>query len=159
MNNEDLWRNKQSIFKSIIKDIANKYENINKKLLISFKNDFIHANSTNEVIGSINQEKFRRQIQLQDNRNVSHYLETKENKRSEISYSVNKRYSSINFSPKVEYGQGRDLNTAYTSNSRKRKSHHSKPKNLLNGESISLIDREKDISVGERKSVTIGEVC
>lgn len=36
-------RKKKNVFRNIIKDIAHKYENINKKLLISFKNSFVKS--------------------------------------------------------------------------------------------------------------------
>ena len=121
-------KKKKSIFRDIIKDIANKYENINKKLLISFKNDFVNTDSTHDVIGSINQENFKRRLHRNEDRNANHYLNQKESRRSDINCSVNNRYSSIHFSPKIEYGQSRDLNTAYTSNSRKRKTYYSNPK-------------------------------
>lgn len=158
MNDAGLWGNKQSIFRSVIKDIATKYENINKKLLISFKNDFVHTSSTNEVIGTINHEKFKQQLKYKENRNTGHFFDSREYRRSEVNNSVNKRYSSINLSPKIEYGQNRNLNTAYTSNSRKRKSNYPKHTELVQGESHSMIDRAKNISIGERKSVTIEEV-
>ena len=51
-----ILKQKQNIFKGIIRDIAHKYEHMNKKLLISFKKSFVGVGSTHDVIKKIRLE-------------------------------------------------------------------------------------------------------
>lgn len=79
MNVKYWWENKQSIFKNVIRDIAKKYNKINKGLLLSFKKDFVDVSPTQQVIKIMDKEN-RSRVTLHKKKESYRY-EEKMNKR------------------------------------------------------------------------------
>lgn len=106
------------------------------------------------MIKLISQEKLRTRKVDPGETHWNYYTDKQSEKRSANTLSANKRYSSIHLSPKSHYGHAKPPNTAYTSNSRKRKMYYSKAREDLRIND-SNTEAGKNYSVLDRRSATI----
>jgi len=147
-----LMRQKQGIFKSVIKDIAHKYENINKKLLISLKKGFVDVSNTHDFVLALHKKGKLETNSINKRKECRMSHDSAVSRRSYYSFSTNKRYSSSNLTPKFEYGVSKPPNTAYTSSTGKRQTYYS------NSEESCKIDKgdsemtHKDMKYKMRKN-------
>ena len=87
-------RKKRGVFKHVLQDIAKRYGDINKKLLLSFKRNFITVNNTHdEILKIVNKEAKKGQRDVIDHsKTLSSF--SGGSRRGPHS-SANRRYSSL----------------------------------------------------------------
>jgi len=124
-------------------------------LLLSFKKDFVDVSPTQEVINLMINEKNKRRHVIKNKK--GEYDDKRETKRSFKSFSANKRYSSINLSPKFGSDGSHKLqkqpNTIYADNKEKWRGFYERDRQIKIQDNSSEID--KSISVIDRRSVTL----
>lgn len=125
------------------------------KLLISFKKSFANVDSTHEIFNTIKHDQAGSHNSFAKRQSTALSYESGGSRKGNYSSAANKRYSSINFPPKFEYGPNRPTHTAYTTSTGKRQTYYVNNCKQMRILESNLTEIDKDYKILERRSATL----